>query len=152
MDNRTFGESVADNVASFGGSWYFIISFTAVLVVWIILNTLAVFQFIAWDEPPFILLNLVLSFIAAFQAPFIMMSQNRAAVKQDEVYRAFFTEIKELVEQDIAHTKGHYESLKLIDALERKHNKKLGRIVDLLKKIHPEYKKEIDENLPKDLV
>jgi uncharacterized membrane protein len=150
MDNRTFGERVADNVASFGGSWYFILSFTAVLVVWIILNTLAFFNFLAWDEPPFILLNLVLSFIAAFQAPFIMMSQNRAAVKQDEVYRAFFIEIKELVERDISHTLDHHQSLKLIDALERKHNKKLSRIVDLLKQTHPEFRKLIEEHIPKD--
>lgn len=150
MDNRTFGERVADEVASFGGSWYFIISFITVLISWIAINSLVIFQFLSWDEPPFILLNLVLSFIAAVQAPFIMMSQNRAASKQDEVYRAFFAEIKELVEQDISHTKNHAESIKLIDALERKHNKKLGRIVDLLKKIHPEYKKEIEENLKKD--
>jgi uncharacterized membrane protein len=60
-----------------------------------------VFQAVRWDEPPFILLNLVLSVIAAFQGPFIMMSQRRAAEKQDEDYRTLFCEIKESVQLGI---------------------------------------------------
>jgi uncharacterized membrane protein len=104
-DDRTFGERIADEVAQFGGSWKFIITFCMFLVLWVIINTLALFDVIAWDKPPFILLNLVLSFIAAFQAPFIMMSQNRAEKKQDQAYRMLFQELKELVELDIEHEK-----------------------------------------------
>jgi CRP/FNR family cyclic AMP-dependent transcriptional regulator len=76
----TFGQRVADHVASFGGSWTFIISFGVVLVVWVIVNVwiLASHPF---DPYPFILLNLVLSMLAALQAPVIMMSQNRQAAK-----------------------------------------------------------------------
>ncbi len=72
----TLGERVADRVASFGGSWTFILSFFAVLVAWIVLN--AVFLGARpFDPYPFILLNLILSCLAAIQAPIIMMSQNR---------------------------------------------------------------------------
>jgi CRP/FNR family cyclic AMP-dependent transcriptional regulator len=76
----TFGQRIADHVASFGGSWTFIISFGVVLVVWVIVNVwiLASHPF---DPYPFILLNLVLSMLAALQAPVIMMSQNRQAAK-----------------------------------------------------------------------
>ncbi len=76
----TFGEQLSDNIAEFGGSWKFIISFGAVLVVWIIINA-AILMTRAWDPYPFILLNLILSCLAALQAPIIMMSQNRAAIR-----------------------------------------------------------------------
>jgi len=72
----TFGQRVSDKIASFGGSWSFIISFMAVLGVWILVNAM-VLGSRAFDPYPFILLNLVLSCIAALQAPVIMMSQNR---------------------------------------------------------------------------
>ncbi len=72
----TFGERIADRLASFGGSWTFLISFGMVLCVWISLNTFALLQK-PFDPFPFILLNLVLSCLAAIQAPVIMMSQNR---------------------------------------------------------------------------
>lgn len=98
VDQRTLGEKVSDAVSEFGGSWKFIITFSLIMVTWIILNALSFFEFMAWDKFPFILLNLVLSFIAAFQAPFIMMSQNRAEKKQDEAYRQLFYEIKDLVQ------------------------------------------------------
>src|SRR5262245_19486861 len=72
----TLGERVADRVAGFGGSWRFILSFGAVLIGWIALNTFAVLRR-PFDPYPYILLNLVLSCLAALQAPVIMMSQNR---------------------------------------------------------------------------
>jgi uncharacterized membrane protein len=75
----TPGQKISDKVASFGGSWKFIISFFVVLVLWIILNVVMVSN--AFDPYPFILLNLVLSCIAALQAPVIMMSQNRLEEK-----------------------------------------------------------------------
>src|SRR5262249_19854733 len=76
----TFGEHLSDKVAEFGGSWKFIISFGLVLTLWIILNSL-VALWRPFDPFPFILLNLVLSCVAALQAPVIMMSQNRQEAK-----------------------------------------------------------------------
>ena len=73
-------DRVADKVAAFGGSWTFIIIFASFLVIWIVINSLA-FLGMQFDPKPFILLNLILSFIAAFQAPIIMMSQNRQAAR-----------------------------------------------------------------------
>ena len=74
-EEETVGERIADGVASFGGSWSFILSFLFVLVVYTIINVRL--RTSAWDPYPFILLNLILSMLAAIQAPVIMMSQNR---------------------------------------------------------------------------
>ena len=76
----TFGERLSDRIASFGGSWTFIIIFGAVLFVWIVINT-TVLATRAFDPYPFILMNLILSCIAALQAPIIMMSQNRSEAR-----------------------------------------------------------------------
>ena len=76
----TKGQSISDKVASFGGSWKFIISFSIILSLWILFNTLAPNRD-DFDPYPFILMNLVLSAIAALQAPIIMMSQNRKEEK-----------------------------------------------------------------------
>ena len=76
----TTGEWCADKIAAFGGSWKFIILFAVVLVGWIAVNTVALANR-AFDPYPFILLNLVLSCIAALQAPIIMMSQNRVEAR-----------------------------------------------------------------------
>ena len=88
MEQRsTLGQRVADRVAAFGGSWTFIFLFGGILITWMVANTL-VLAYIGrgengaqWDPYPYILLNLVLSSLAALQAPVIMMSQNRAAEK-----------------------------------------------------------------------
>jgi len=79
-DLLTRGQKISDKVAQFGGSWAFIITFFAILIVWIIFNTTAgkLYQF---DPYPFILMNLILSCVAALQAPIIMMSQNRQEEK-----------------------------------------------------------------------
>jgi uncharacterized membrane protein len=79
-ENLTFGQRLADSIASFGGSWKFIIIFGVVLFSWIILNTLILASH-AFDSYPFVFLNLVLSCIAAIQAPVIMMSQNRQSFR-----------------------------------------------------------------------
>jgi uncharacterized membrane protein len=79
-DKRTFGERLADGVASFGGSWTFMLLFGGFLGLWTILNTV-VLAAGAFDPYPFIFLNLLLSMLAAVQAPIIMMSQNRQAAK-----------------------------------------------------------------------
>ena len=75
----TLGQRAADAIAKFAGSWAFIFSFTGVLVLWMVINAVLAAQ--AFDPYPFILLNLVLSCIAAIQAPLIMMSQNRQEEK-----------------------------------------------------------------------
>lgn len=83
MQQLTFGQRIADRVATFGGSWTFIISFMCFLLLWIAVNV----AFLAnkgFDPYPFILLNLILSCIAALQAPVIMMSQNRQEEKDRE--------------------------------------------------------------------
>lgn len=79
-ENLTFGQKIADGVAEFGGSWRFIITFSGFIFLWIILNSFILFSN-AFDPHPFILLNLILSCVAALQAPVIMMSQNRTEQK-----------------------------------------------------------------------
>lgn len=76
----SFGERLADKIATFGGSWAFLICFTLFLVMWILVNTIVMVKQPA-DPYPFILLNLILSCLAAIQAPIIMMSQNRQEAK-----------------------------------------------------------------------
>lgn len=78
-EKETFGQRAADKMAAFAGSWGFILSFSALLVLWIVVNLVAATR--AFDPYPFILLNLVLSCIAAIQAPLIMMSQQRQEQK-----------------------------------------------------------------------
>jgi uncharacterized membrane protein len=80
LDARTFGERLADRVAEFGGSWTFIVSFFAVLAVWMAFNAWVAATRV-FDPYPFILLNLMLSCLAAIQAPIIMMSQKRQEAK-----------------------------------------------------------------------
>lgn len=78
--NRTFGERLADKIAEFGGSWGFILAFAGFLVLWVLINTL-VWAVEPPDPYPFIFLNLILSCVAAIQAPVIMMSQNRQELR-----------------------------------------------------------------------
>ena len=78
-DRITLGQRAADTIARFAGSWAFIFSFTGVLVAWMVVNVILAAK--AFDPYPFILLNLVLSCVAAIQAPLIMMSQNRQEEK-----------------------------------------------------------------------
>ena len=78
-EKYTLGQRAADAIAKFAGSWAFIFSFTGLLILWMIVNTLLASK--AFDPYPFILLNLVLSCVAAIQAPLIMMSQNRQEEK-----------------------------------------------------------------------
>jgi uncharacterized membrane protein len=82
-ESLSFGQRMADRVAAFGGSWSFILLFFGMLMIWIGINSYVLFQ---WQKPffdpyPYIFLNLVLSMMAAAQAPIIMMSQNRQAMK-----------------------------------------------------------------------
>ncbi|KAA1192568.1 DUF1003 domain-containing protein [Pseudohalioglobus sediminis] len=89
-DSLSVGQRLADMVARFGGSWKFIGLFFAFIVIWILINTHWLITGTAFDPYPYILLNLGLSTLAAFQAPIIMMSQNRQAakdrIKQDAAF------------------------------------------------------------------
>ena len=78
-ETRTFGQTASDKMTSFMGSWGFIILFVVILITWIFVNFYGWMN--AWDPYPFILLNLVLSCLAAIQAPIIFMSQNRSEQK-----------------------------------------------------------------------
>ncbi|EMF0566613.1 DUF1003 domain-containing protein [Enterococcus hirae] len=104
----TFGQKSADAIAKFGGSWPFIFLFVVVLGSWILLNTLHFFG-LSFDQYPFILLNLVLSCLAAIQAPIIMMSQNRQAARDriaaDHDYQ---TNLKAELEISLLHEKIDY--------------------------------------------
>lgn len=71
----SWSDRLADKIASFGGSWTFIVIFAIFLISWMVINTIGFIR--PFDRSPFIMLNLILSFIAAFQAPIILMSQNR---------------------------------------------------------------------------
>ena len=82
-ETLTFGQRAADKIATFGGSWTFIISFFIILAIWIAFNVWALHNK-GFDPYPFILLNLILSCLASIQAPIIMMSQNRQEEKDRE--------------------------------------------------------------------
>lgn len=106
-DQLTFGQRLADRVASFGGSWTFITIFGGILLFWVILNSVILARYDATFDPyPYILLNLFLSMLASIQAPIIMMSQNRQAAK-DRLDAAHDYEINLKAELEIAslHTK-----------------------------------------------
>lgn len=125
-EKLSFGQKAADAVARFAGSWAFIFSFIAVMVIWMILNIVMGKK--AFDAYPFILLNLVLSCIAAVQAPLIMMSQNRQEAKDrkhaEDDYRVnlknelVIDELYKKVEQIYENEK------KIMKALEELTNKK----------------------------
>jgi uncharacterized membrane protein len=98
------GDRVADWVAATMGSWGFIIGQSILLVIWIVLNVTAYVQ--QWDPYPFILLNLALSFQAAYAAPFIMMSQNRqAAIDRAAMQTDFQINAKAELEIELLHQK-----------------------------------------------
>lgn len=101
----TLGQKMADKLASFGGSWSFIIIFIMVMMAWIALNTYSLI-FKPFDPYPFILLNLVLSCLAALQAPVIMMSQNRQEDKDRSRARSdYMINIKAEMEVRTLHQK-----------------------------------------------
>jgi uncharacterized membrane protein len=119
--DRTLGERVADEIASFGGSWPFIFIFLGLIIGWMIINTLIIGHVAhgrAFDPYPYIALNLVLSGLAGIQAPIIMMSQNRAAAR-DEVL-----------------AQHHYEETLTIDKLLQANTDLTQQVHDLTRKVH----------------
>lgn len=116
QDNLTFGQRLADRVASFGGSWTFIILFMMIMIIWMVINSYLVLADKAYDPYPFILLNLALSSLAALQAPIIMMSQNRQAAKDRmEVLANYEVSLK----TDLEITRLHQKIDSLIEKLDR---------------------------------
>jgi uncharacterized membrane protein len=119
----TFGEHIADMVAHFGGSWPFIISFFGFLLLWAVVNSALVLM--APPDPyPYIFLNLLLSCLAALQAPIIMMSQNRQSeIDRRHAEHDYRINVKAELEIELLHTKidalREQEILKLIDIIER---------------------------------
>ncbi|MFY8115406.1 MAG: DUF1003 domain-containing protein [Rhabdaerophilum sp.] len=116
-----FGERVADKVAALVGSWRFIIIQSVILALWILANIVAYWQH--WDPYPFILLNLVLSFQAAYTAPIIMMSQNRQAqIDRKEAENDYRVNVKAELEIELLHEKidalREQEILRLITTIE----------------------------------
>lgn len=119
-DRLTFGQRLAERVATIGGSWRFIIGFTLFLGGWAWLNSVVLARH-AFDPYPFVFLNLLLSMVAALQAPLIMMSQNRQAAK-DRLAAALDYEVDLKAETSIAelHVKGEISIAELhakLDAL-----------------------------------
>jgi uncharacterized membrane protein len=119
-EKETFGERIADQVASFGGSWTFIGSFAIVLIAYASLNVGLATR--AWDPYPFILLNLFLSMLAAIQAPVIMMSQNRQD-KKDRLRGELDYDVNRRAETEI---QGLAHKINLI-------GDKIGDVEDLLR-------------------
>jgi uncharacterized membrane protein len=127
-DELTVGQKVADFIAATMGSWKFIIIQSTILLIWIVLNVTAYVQ--KWDPYPFILLNLALSFQAAYAAPFIMMSQNRQQdIDRKEAEEDHRINIKAELEIELLHQK--------IDALREKEvlalTEAIAELTDLLK-------------------
>ena len=110
LDERTFGERLADRIASFGGSWTFILLFMVFLVGWMMLNSAVLGSGRQFDPFPYILLNLLLSSLAALQAPVIMMSQNRQA-DRDRMNAANYYDVNLKAELEI---RGLHEKLDLL--------------------------------------
>lgn len=105
----SFGQRAADSIAKFGGSWTFIISFLTFLVIWMVLNSINSFN--SFDEYPFILLNLVLSCLAALQAPIILMSQNRQA-ERDRLDAKYDYAVNRLAEREIENMQKDLDDIK----------------------------------------
>ncbi len=111
-DQRTLGERLADRIAKFGGSWSFILSSLFVLGLWITINAVILpARGEAFDPFPFILLNLVLSMVAALQAPLILMSQNRQAAR-DRIDAAHDYEVNLKAELEIRHLHEKLDTLR----------------------------------------
>ena len=127
----TRGDRIADKVSEIAGSWGFILGFSSFLIFWVILNSVVLKGELQIDEYPFILLNLLLSCLAALQAPVIMMSQNRQAAKDSlRNQNDYRTDLKsELILEDL-HTKmqeilrNQRKILRIIDQEEEENSKK----------------------------
>lgn len=136
-DNKkgTLGQRVADKVASFGGSWTFIISFVVFLLIWIASNAFLLMNK-GFDPYPFILLNLILSCIAALQAPVIMMSQNRQEEKdRDRAKNDYMVNLKSELEIRTLHEKLDHLILHQEQSLIEIQKVQIDMMNDILKRV-----------------
>lgn len=126
-DGLTFGERIADGVAAVMGSWGFIIIQSLILLCWITLNIYGWIK--AWDPYPFILLNLMLSFQAAYAAPIIMMAQNRQSdIDRKKAEKDYDVNLKAELEIEALHQK--------IDLLREQEIKRLNDLIEeLIRKV-----------------
>jgi uncharacterized membrane protein len=129
LKGLTIGERVADLVAAVAGSWTFIIAQTVVLALWIVVNA---YNGKAWDPYPFILLNLLLSFQAAYAAPIIMMAQNRQSdIDRRKAEKDYDVNLKAELEIELLHQK--------MDLMREQEIKRLTELVEeLAQKIRKE--------------
>lgn len=138
-DKRSFGQRLSDKVAEFGGSWRFIIIFGGILFCWIVFNT-AVMRNQSFDPYPYILLNLILSCIAAIQAPIIMMSQNRQEMKdRKRSMNDYMVNLKSEIEIRNLHEKidlSVEDQYKHICEIQQKQIEMLQQIISRLSKPH----------------
>lgn len=131
----TLGQKIADKVATFGGSWTFILSFMAFLFLWIAGNVFILLNK-GFDPYPFILLNLILSCIAALQAPIIMMSQNRQEEKDRErAKKDYMINLKSELEIRMLHEKIDHLLLHQEQSLVEIQKVQMDMMEDILKKI-----------------
>jgi uncharacterized membrane protein len=141
-EQMTFGQKMADRVASFGGSWAFISVFATVMIIWILLNSVILINMgKAFDPYPYIFLNLVLSMLAAIQAPIILMSQNRQSYK-DRLRAEHDYEVNLKAELEINGLHEKIDSLrekqwKELIAIQQEQLKLLSQLVRDLKKDQP---------------
>lgn len=134
-EERTFGQRLADKVATFGGSWTFIISFGLFLLIWISINIIWLSNK-GFDPYPFILLNLILSSLAAIQAPVIMMSQNRQETKDRERNKKdYMVNLKSELEIRMLHEKIDHLILNQQQEVLEMNKLQIGLLNDILKQI-----------------
>jgi uncharacterized membrane protein len=134
----SLGERVADRFAAVMGSWHFIIIQTIILAIWVILNLTVFIKH--WDPYPFILLNLMLSFQAAYAAPIIMMSQNRqSAIDRQDAKHDYQINLKSELELELLHDKINLlreEEIVELNSILRLQQEQIKRIKQLLDEMH----------------
>ena len=142
IDDRTLGERVADRIASFGGSWPFIFLFLGMIAAWMVVNTLFLARVLhhhQFDPYPYIALNLALSATAGLQAPIIMMSQNRAAARDEALAGHHYEEsqkIENIVENQRSLLEQNTEITKQVQELLTRNTDLTQKVHDLTEKIH----------------
>jgi uncharacterized membrane protein len=138
--NRTVGERLSDKVASFGGSWKFIIIFMLMIFGWIAYNTILMYNK-SFDPYPYILLNLILSCIAAIQAPLIMMSQNRKEEKdRQRAINDYMVNLKAEIEIRTLHEKIDLSVIDQYKHLCEIQQKQIELMETILKKVETNHK------------
>ena len=131
-DDRTFGERIADDIARFGGSWPFIFSFLAMIVLWMLVNTVLLARILhgrQFDPYPYIALNLALSAMAGLQAPIIMMSQNRSAARDEALAAHHYREsqaMEQVLSNQLALLQENTELTKQVNGLAQRIHELVG--------------------------